>query len=88
MFYVVIIATGIVFSAVTCLLGIYAKKRLIKYIPASFAGIVSLAFFVKAKFFSEGLEGLGYIILMMISIAVFVLSIITAIILEFINRRK
>lgn len=89
MFFIVVFVIGLVFAAGTCLLGIYARrKRIIKYIPAAVSGIAALSFLLKGRFFSEGMEGLGYIILMMISAIIFVMSIIAALIMEFISRRK
>jgi hypothetical protein len=85
----IIAVLGIIFAGSTVFLGTRLRqKKAVKYIPAILAALVSVAFAVKAFWFSEGFEGLGYVILLMISAAVFILSAVTALVLEFVNHRK
>jgi Na+-translocating ferredoxin:NAD+ oxidoreductase RnfD subunit len=80
---------GIIFAGLAAVLGIYRRKnKFLKYIPAIVSAAIALGFFIKSYFFSEGFEALGYIILMMVSAAVAGISIITAVVLEIVNRRK
>jgi hypothetical protein len=89
LFYIVVSIIGILFAGTSCLFGIFAvNKRIIKYIPAGVAGIASLVFLLKALYFSKGFEGIAYIIFAMISTLVFTLSLITALVMEFLNRKR
>lgn len=87
--FFIIAVIGLIFALATVLLGIYKKqKKFLKYVPSIIAAAASLGFLIKAYFFSEGFEALGYFIMMMISAAVFGISIITAMALEITNRRR
>lgn len=87
--YIFIAVPGLIFAVAAVLLGVYKRQnRVLKYIPAIIAAVVSLGFLIKTYFFSEGFEALGYLIMMMISAAVFGISVITAVVLEIINRRR
>lgn len=80
---------GLIFVIATALLGVYKKQRRgLKYLPAILAAVISLAFLIKAYVFSEGFKELGYAIMMMVSAVVFIISIITALLLEIINSRR
>lgn len=88
-FYAVIILISLVFAAATILLGgKRIHKRILKYIPSIIAAAATLALIIKTVSFSEGFEGLGYLILAMIAAVIFLVSIITAIIMEIINRKR
>lgn len=87
-FFIIISIVGLVFAVITCLLGIYVRKRIVKYIPTGVAGIASSACFIKAFYFSKGFEGLGYIVYAMILAAAFAVSIVSAVVIEVVFRRK
>lgn len=87
-FYFIIALIALIFAVATIFFGRKQKKRVfLKYIPSIIAAVATLAFIIKTVRFSEGFEGLGYMILSMISAAVFLVSIITAIVVEIINRK-
>lgn len=88
-FYIVITLISLIFAGATILLGRKQVRRaILKYIPAMVAFAATVALIVKTAWFSEGFEGLGYAILAMITAAVFLVSIITAIVVAIINRRR
>lgn len=63
-----IIIVGVVFSGIAVLISILAKSMVLpKYIPGAILLILTVFFIVKARWFSEGMEGLGYIILAIIT---------------------
>lgn len=86
-FIAIMAVIGIVFVIVTILLG-RLRKRWPKYMPAVLTGAAVVAAFVKAKWFSEGFEGLAYIILFLMALITFIVSLITAVILEIIRARN
>lgn len=90
-FYTLIAVVGLISVLITFFLGRIFKNRIIvKYIPAIIFLFAGLGFLIKAKFFSttEGFAELGYIILMLIAGIVFIISLITALIMEFIQRKN
>jgi hypothetical protein len=88
LFYIVIVLIAVAFAAATILLGRKQIRRaFLKYIPAMIAFAATLALIVKTAWFSEGMEGLGYAILAMITAVVFLVSIITALVVEIIHWR-
>ena len=87
-FSFVVILICIAFLAVTCFLGLNVKRRIVKYIPAMFAGLVSLYFFIVMEKHGVGFAALGYAVLLAISLICMVLSGIAALVLEFIRRKK
>jgi len=88
-FYIVTAIIGLVFSGAAFLIGLSgARNRFYKYIPACVSGIAAAGFFIKARYFSQGFEDLGYLIFAVIAGAVFLLSLIAAIIMEFVHKRK
>lgn len=88
-FYIVIAIIGLFFCGITILTGISRKgNRFYKYIPACISGISAAGFFIKARFFSQGFEDLGYLIFAVIAGAVFLLSLITAIVMEFVVSKS
>ena len=88
-FYMVVALISLVFAGITILLGRKQVQRaILKYIPAMIAFVATLALIIKTAWYSEGFEGLGYAILAMITAVVFLVSIITAIIIAIVNRRR
>lgn len=88
-FYIVIAVIALFFSGIAILIGISGTRiRFYKYIPACISGIAAAGFFIKARFFSQGFEVLGYLIFAMIAGAVFLISLITAVIMEYAGRKK
>lgn len=85
--FIFIIIAGLIFVAATIILG-KLQKRLLKYIPAVLAAVAAIVFSIKAYFYSEGFEALGYFVMMLISAAVFIASIIASIVMEVLSRRK
>jgi hypothetical protein len=43
---------------------------------------------IKAYYFSEGFEALGYFILMVIALIVFIVAIVTAVVIEILRSKK
>jgi hypothetical protein len=86
-FVFVIAAVSVVFAIAAIFLG-KLKKRWLKYIPAILAFASAIALMIKAYRFSEGFEALGYFILMILALIVFVVALITAVIVEIIGVRK
>lgn len=88
-FYIIIALISLIFAAAAIFLGRnQIQKALLKYIPATIALAATIALIVKTAWFSEGMEGLGYAILAMITAIVFLTSIITAIVIEIIHWRS
>ena len=88
-FYMVVALISLVFAGITILLGRKQVQRaILKYIPAMIAFAATLALVIKAVWYSEGFEGLGYAILAMITAVVFLVSLITAIAVAIVNRRQ
>lgn len=88
-FYIVIAIIALVFSGIAILIGMSGtRNRFYKYIPACISGIAAAGFFVKARFFAQGFEDLGYLIFAMIAGAVFLISLMTAVIMEYVGRKK
>ncbi|MDP4183254.1 MAG: hypothetical protein Q8942_19465 [Bacillota bacterium] len=72
------ILIGVIFSVIAFIIAKFEKKsRLPKYIPAILLFLIGAACVVKSRWFSEGLEELGYIV---IAILVFVACATTLII--------
>jgi len=67
---------------------IFKDRKAIKYIPSVMAATLTIAFFIKGRFYSQGWEGLIYGIFMVISGAVFIVSIVTAAVIDFIRKRR
>lgn len=85
--YVVIIIIA-VFAGVTFLLGLYAKKRIIKYIPSALTGIGAISCVIKAFYFSRYFEGIGFILLSIALAIAFGASILSALVIEFIDFKN
>jgi hypothetical protein len=88
-FLLLILLIGIVFSAIVLIVAKFAKNRwLLKYIPVFTLLAVGVACFIKARWFSEGMEGLGYIILAIIAFGGCTVSLLTALIVDIVRRYK
>lgn len=78
-----ILVIGIVFSGIVVLIAKFERnRRLPKYIPAIILFAAGAACFVKARWFSEGMEGLGYIILAMLVLGGCILTLVTAVVID------
>lgn len=67
---------GIVFSGIAVLIYRFEKsRRLPKYVPGIILFSSGVIFIVKARWFSDGMEGLGYIILAMLAIGGSIISL-------------
>ncbi len=88
--YIGIALISLIFAGATILLGGRRIKRvLLKYIPAMIAFAATLALVIKTAMSArEGFESLGYAILAMIAAVIFLVSVITAITVEIVNRRR
>ncbi|NMA66774.1 MAG: hypothetical protein GX957_11140 [Clostridiaceae bacterium] len=63
-------------------------NRLFKYIPTFVLFIVGIFCIIKAVYFSEGMEDLAYFIIAMMVTGVMLISLITGIILDIIEKHK
>lgn len=78
-----ILLIGIVSSGIVILIARFEKNRcFLKYIPALILFVSGAFFIVKARWFSEGMEGLGYIILAMLALGGFIITLISAVIID------
>ncbi len=88
-FFIFIGIASLIFAFITFLLGIYfRKKRFIKYIPSILILILGVSFLVKSVYFSNGFEDIGYMVLSLMSVGVFIISTLTALLIEFVFRSK
>ena len=91
-FYTFVAIAGLITVLITVFLDrIFKNRAIVKYIPAIILLLAGLGFLIKAKFFSTDMGGfadLGYIVLMLIAGIVFLASLITAIIMELVQRRS
>ena len=84
--FIIIGIISLIFIIIVLVLSKYFKrKRTVKYIPAIIAIFLTLAFFIKSRYFSTGFEDLAYIVLAVISIIEFIVSLLTAIIIDLIR---
>ncbi len=84
-----ILLTGIIFSGIVLLIARFEKnKRLLKYLPAIILIIAGVASLVKAKWFSEGMEGLGYVIYSMLAFGGCILTLITAVVIDAVRKYR
>jgi hypothetical protein len=87
-FYLIVSAAGIIAFFTTFVLYRYFRQRpLIKFIPCILLALLGIWFILKARYFSAGFEGLGYIVYAIIDIIMFFISLITAWILELYRRK-
>lgn len=86
-FALLIITAGIIFAGIVLLIARFEKnRRILKYIPSALLFITAAACFIKAKRFSEGMEGLAYIILAMTVSACFAVALLTAAAVDIVKR--
>lgn len=64
----------------------FSKKRIIKYIPAMTSIFLAIASFIKAKYFSIGFEDIVYILFSVTFTIACIVSLLTAIIVDFLRR--
>lgn len=78
-----------IFSLLTLLLNHYFKKRkFIKYIPSIIMFLLAVYTFYVAKTSTEGFLDIAYILLTVMSIVGLASSLVTALILDFVQRKK
>lgn len=88
-FIMILILILIIFSLLTLLLNHYFKKRkFVKYIPSIIMSPVAIYTFYVAKTSTEGFLDIAYILLTVMSIVGLVSSLVTALILDFAQRKK
>jgi hypothetical protein len=90
-FYLFIAIASLISVLITFFLGIIFKSTpIVKYIPAMISVLAGLGFYIKSRFFSSGtgFEDLGYIVFTLIAGILFFISLITAIVMDLINRNK
>ncbi|MHB8064008.1 MAG: hypothetical protein ACYDG2_15490 [Ruminiclostridium sp.] len=90
-FYMFIAVVSLISILITYCLGRFFKSRsVVKYIPAIISALAVLGFYIKFRFFSSGtgFEDLGYVVLALIAGIVLLVSLITALTMEVINRWK
>lgn len=87
--FLIVAICGIIFASITYLSARYFKSKIIKYIPCAFAASVSVFFLVRALYFSKGngFEDIAFIIMALIAFGVFIVSLITALFIEFWRRK-
>ncbi|KNY26489.1 hypothetical protein [Pseudobacteroides cellulosolvens] len=79
--YITII--GIVFSGIALLIYKFERNRpLPKYLPGIILFLAGVILIIKAKWFSEGMEGLGYIILAILAIGGSIIALIVPAVLD------
>lgn len=84
-----ILLTGFIFSGIVLLIVRFDRNgRFLKYIPSLVLFAGGAACIVKARRFSEGFEGLGYVILAIIALGGGVIALITAFIVGAVRRHK
>jgi len=68
---------GIVFSAISILINKFTRDKLFpKYIPGIILFLSGAAFIIKARRYSNGMEGLGYVILAILVVGGSIISLI------------
>ncbi len=88
-FYILVAVGSIISILITFFLGRFFKeKAFIRYIPAIVAALFVIGFYIKARYYSEGMEDLGYVILALIACIVFFVSFITAFIMGLVRLRN
>lgn len=88
-FYMLIAVAGLLSILVTFFLGRFFKEKpFVKYIPAVISVLSGIGFYIKSRYFSEGMEDLAYAVLTLISCIVFFISFATAFIMGLLQRRS
>lgn len=89
LFYLVVGSIAFILALITLLLGIYKdKNKIVKYVPSALTGLFTAGFFIKANYFSKGFETLGYIVFTLISGIVFIVTLLTAVIIEIVLHTR
>lgn len=82
-----ILIIGAVFSVIVLFIAKFEKRIwLLKYIPATILFTAGAACFVKARWFSQGMEGLGYIVLAMLVVGGGILTLITTVVIDIFKK--
>lgn len=87
-FLMLILVTGIVFSVPVALIAKYGRKPVYKYIPALVLLLAGVAFIIKARYYSEGMEGLGFVIFAMMAWGGCIITVITAAAIDLFKKYK
>ena len=88
-FYIVVAIGSIISILITIYLGrVFKEKAFIRYIPAIISALFVIGFYIKSRYYSEGMEDLGYVILALIASIVFFVSFIAAFIMGLVRRRN
>lgn len=66
----------------------FRRLSIVKYVPSIIAALAGIGFYIKSAYFSTGFEDLGFIVLALISLIVFFMSFITALIMGILLRNK
>jgi len=82
--FIIIGIISLIFIIIVLLLSKFFKsKRIVKYMPAIVSIFLSIAFFIKSRYFSTGFEDLAYIVLSVIFVVVSIVSLLTATIVDY-----
>lgn len=85
---VLIISAILVFITIL-LMKKFKKRKYAPYIPTVVIWLVSITFLIKAIFFSQPMEDLGYFVMSMIAgVTTFITLIITIVLVKYINRKR
>lgn len=88
-FMLMILAIGLPISVLQIIIWRYSRPgKFFKYIPNLVFLIVGLLCFIKAVYFSTGMEDLAYIIIAFLAIGVMFISLITGVILDIIEKYR
>lgn len=86
--FFILIAILTLISVSVYLLSKNQIHKFIKYIPALVAALGIVVVYIKMQFFSEGFEEIYYVITLIFLSVVFGVALLTAIIIEIIQRLK
>lgn len=88
-FILILLLTLVVFSLLTLFINYCFKKRkFVKYIPSIIMSLLAIYNFYVSKTSTEGFLDIAYILLTMMCIVGLVSSLVTALILDFVQRKK
>lgn len=84
-----ILLIGSVFSGIVLLISKFEKKNsLPKYVPAIILFAAGVASIAKSIWFSEGMEGLAYIIISILVFSICIMALLTAILIGIYKSHK
>lgn len=84
-----ILLFSIIPSGIVVLISKVEKNRtFLKYLPAIILFAAGAGLILKAREFSQGMEGLGYIVLAMIAVGCCILTLITAVVMDILRKRN